>query len=344
LPDAEWSDPMEGELRDPFSISGPYHADRELVQLNVSPVENAPTLSGRFSVKGFVGCGSYTVHHANGRLYELSVRQLKLIDRTEGCEADPNSVSEHFIQSGNMIDRARDQSAQSGEGSLGMALAASSGEAGFGGKLGLSARASASASSAYERTIQTVFERARWRRVAGGWRIGERGGGDPMNDHGSLDGRYMHGEPWASYCFNPGISEARVTFDLVLPSGMLEVRASGPKTVDGLMRAVTRQALADKNMILADLKSKVAGMVVMNEIESLRENLGHRTMTGEFVVAHAAVSARQAGDSVPATVRTRLLTRAFKLDKPLPATHPARAERDTRSGPIKFSTDSSTDE
>jgi hypothetical protein len=291
---------MASTVLDPFLITGPFNAVTRLAQLNVSPIENAP--SRRFHLRGFAAFGTATILAPDSSTYRVSLRQAFLETHTLNCLIDPGTIREDIVQDGAYSEGSStsQDSVAAAEGGLhaGINLSQLTAPGHFGARLGAKmAKRSRAANHAKSRRVISRVEY-----VGGGWRFGSQNGGDPIKGFGSLDGKYLDGaEPWAGFSFHPQSTECEITLQLKLPHGMLVVEQAdrpatywslGPISVKRQMPEVDPKAIA-----IDALKSVVAGLVVAESIQSDVSGSGYDAATGELLLGFARIQARALPDA-----------------------------------------------
>jgi hypothetical protein len=307
-----------------FSIEGPTNAVVRLAQLNVSPVENAP--NAIFHIRGFAAFGTATIQSEKGTTYRVSLRQAFLGVETLGCQIEPGSIREELLQEGQYSEMAafEDQSETAGTfgAEIKAGVAPSAITAGI--KSAIGGRHLSSKKHKQERKRQARIARVEY--VGGGWRFGERGGGDPLKLGAVLDGKYLDGSaPWAAFRNTNAQGQFSVTFLLSMPYGMLLAYPSEPAGSFASKIMPKWENTRTTAEAVETLKAVVAGLVICSSPGNLE-----KPSSGEIVLSRSQITGRVLPElnaplvarEVPQVITRKGSSKRARKSKTRPSPHP----------------------
>ncbi|WP_139017488.1 hypothetical protein [Bradyrhizobium sp. STM 3809] len=282
---------------EPIGVSPPviHNLDVRLAELYVSTLENRPkepTMS--LTLKGHIALGESSIQGLSGRPYRIAVRQAFLaVLPSTGCQFDPNPAIDDFVQRGRLVDQR---------------ISGTEGDISFGGDVstsnkGVVVRAKGALQRHQKRKVDTHVDRVRARYVAGGFRIGENTGGDPVSSSDILDGTYLRGL-WGELHPSSSVRQYGILLKLLVPDGMLSVTPLHHKMSDRFPTAKKKS----HNDGFDALKRAVAGWVIERHLRSANATDGYDKERNELLLCQAELdvdlSKVAAADNATDTIST----------------------------------------
>jgi hypothetical protein len=265
---------------DPIQLQPPACFDGRFARLTLS-VENAPREGdGAAVLRGSVLFGERSHVAPSGVVYRLGVKFAGLFIEEAHCDYRANRDLQERTQDGQF----RQKESQSAKRSWGASGKVSGGLKGLSGGMSATGAAEMEAGAQTREESERRFACHRQRIVSGGWELGDRALGDPLERDGLIKGVFLSGV-WGELAPLRGEMKFGARIRLTLPRGGLVVLDHGES---GFASVADRLAMkspeeARRARAFSALKCAVAGW-------GAEDMIAGDEARGEITLAHAAVA------------------------------------------------------